>query len=116
DPGEGEEEVDRAAIFRVFFDRPILPADVHRGNVTLQSGAVRAYLGPRFDPVDRVLVVENLGAPLDPSVVWRLSLENIRDFERRPMEPWTTQFRIGEDATGETRPPAPTFADVSSIF
>lgn len=117
DPQAGDQEVDRAVTLRVFFDRPLLPRDVHRGTVSVRSGERSAYLAARFDPIDRVIVIENLGEPLDPSVVWRVRVEGVRDLDRRAMrEPWEIAFRTGDDATGEPEPPPPRFADVSPIL
>lgn len=117
DPADGDQGVDRAVVARVFFDRQLLPRDVHRGTVAIRSGERDAYLSPRFDPVDRALVIVNLGEALDPSVVWRVRVEGLRDLDRHAMqEPWEIAFRTGDAIVGEELEPPPTFADVEPIL
>lgn len=117
DPQSGDQGVDRAVVARVFFDRQLLPRDVHRGTVAVSSGGREAYLSPRFDPIDRVLLVVNAGEALDPNVVWRVSVEGVRDLDRHAMaEPWEIAFRTGADAVGEEPLPAVSFAEVEPIF
>jgi hypothetical protein len=116
-PADGDENVDRAATFRAFFDRPVLVRDVNRANVTLTSGAVSAFLGLSFDPVDRLLRAENLGEPLDPTVVWELQILNVRDLDRAPMpETFSIAFTTGVDAIGEAPAPPVSFSSVAAIF
>jgi hypothetical protein len=117
DPSAGEENVDRAAAFRIWLDRPILPRDVNRANVSVRSGAENVFLGLRFDPVDRLLVAEATRAALHPTVVYRLRVENLRDLDLVPMgEAFEITFATGEEALGEALPPPLAFADVSPIF
>jgi hypothetical protein len=115
DPVHGQDDVDRAATPRVFFDRPLLPGDVHRGNVSVRSGARTAFALPRFDPIERVLLVQ--GLELDPTVAWRLRVENVRDLDGQALaEPWEIAFRTGEIAEGEVVPPPPTFEEVGPLL
>lgn len=114
DPGNGAQGVDRAARLRVFFDRLLLPLDVHRGHVLLRSGELSVFVELRYDPIERAVIVESESA-LDPDVVWRLRVEGLRDLDRREMEPWEIAFRTGSEAIGED-PEAVSFADVAPIF
>jgi hypothetical protein len=116
DPEDGAQGVDRAKSVRVRFDRALAPEDVHRGNVALVSGARSAFLAPRFDPVDHALLLDIAGEPLDPNVLWRVELGELRDLELAPMEPVTLSFRTGDQAVGDPPLAAPSFADVAPIF
>ncbi len=116
DPMPGDVDVDRAASFRVFFDRPVLPRDVRRGRVVVRSGGRSAFLSAWFDPVERVMHVENLLPPLDPDVGYRLVVEGVRDLERRPMaDAYTAPFTTGAEARG-TPTPLAGWADVAPIL
>ncbi len=115
DPAAGQADVDRAVVVRVTFDRPILPGDVHRGNVSVRSGSRAASSRPRFDPIDRVLLVE--GLTLDPDVTWRIRVEDVRDLDGDPLpEPWEAAFTTGAASVGELPPSAPTFAEVAPVL
>ena len=117
EPADGETGVDRGAEFSVFFDRPVLPRDVHRGHVIVASGVRRALLELRFDPVDRVLRARP-AAPLDPEVRHRLEIEGLRDLDGRPMR---ERHRVAFDTGPQIGPPRPPprevgWADVAPIF
>lgn len=117
DPVAGELDVDRSAVFRVFFDRAVYPRDVHRGHVSVQSGTRGVFLAPTFDPVDRVLVLRNAGVPLDPAVVYRLRVEGIRDLDHHTMAaPYEIAFTTGEVATPEPIPEPIGYAQVAPIL
>ncbi|MEC7522743.1 MAG: Ig-like domain-containing protein [Myxococcota bacterium] len=115
DPADGEVGVDRAGPFRVFFDRPLFPNDVHRGRVSLQSGSRGVFLAPSFDPVERLLVVAPQ-ATLDPAAVYRLELEGLRDLGGRPMDDLVITFETGEDASEPPVEAPVAWADVAPIF
>ena len=116
DPANGEDGVDRFRVFRVFFDRPLYPRDVHRGNVLVESGVRGVFLWPRFDPALRELWIEP-GGPLDPSVRYRLRVEVVRDLDRREMaEPFVATFTTGDIASGPERPAPARWEDVAPIF
>lgn len=118
DPADGDVDVDRAAGFRVFFDRSIHPGDVHRGTIRVQSGARSAFLTPWFDPVERALVVDQLGeTPLAPSVRYRLNVEAIRDLDgARMAERHEVSFETGVSADGDPAVEPPAWAEVAPIL
>ncbi len=100
-PAAGAVDVDRAGPFRLSFDRPVFPRDVHRGNVRIQSGARAALVSVWLEPVDRVLEVELLGEPLAPTVRHRLVVEGLRDLALVPMaEAHEVVFETGLRAEG----------------
>lgn len=116
DPAFGAEGIDREATFRVFFDRIIYPGDVHRGHFGVQSGARSVFVSGWFDPVDRVLVVENLGDPLEAEVTYRLRVAGIADLDGVGMESaYETPFETGRVAVGE-RPRAVGWDRVAPIL
>ncbi|MCB9591261.1 MAG: Ig-like domain-containing protein [Sandaracinaceae bacterium] len=115
-PPTGAVDVDRAGPFRVTFDRPVFPRDVHRGRVRLQSGSQSAFLSPWFEPVERVLALDVIGAPLEPNVRYRLLVEQVRDLGLVPMaDPLEVVFDTGPDAVGET-PASVTYGDVAELL
>lgn len=116
DPADGEDGVDRAVAARVFFDRRVLPADVHRGRVSLASGARGAFVSPSFDPVEQVLTLALVAGPLDPTVRYRLRVEGLHDLDLVPMdEPFEITFDTGTEVSAV--PPAEvSFADVAPLF
>lgn len=118
DPADGDVDVDRAAGYRVFFDRNLYPGDVHRGTVRVQSGARSAFLTPWFDPVERALVVDQLGAsPLAPSVRYRLHVEALRDLDGvRMAERHEVSFETGVAAEGDPPVDRVGWADVAPIL
>lgn len=117
DPADGDVGVDRAAPFRVFFDRQIYPRDVHRGRIRVQSGTRSAFLSPWFDPVERVLWADNLGGALEPTTRYRLWVEGIRDLELTPMAGrHRITFETGPDADGGAVPESVGFDRVQPIF
>lgn len=116
EPSDGDEGVDRRPVFRVFFDRPLYPRDVHRGHVLVESGVRGLYLLPRFDPVRRELWIEPIGT-MEPSVVYRLRVEGVRDLDRHPMaEPHVATFTTGEVASDPPPLPSAGWDDVAPIF
>lgn len=117
-PADGATAVAREVDFRVFFDRPLLPATVHRGNVRVESGAISEFVSVRFDPVDEsVVIVAYSGQPLDADVTYRLVVEAVRDHEGRPLgEAHTIRFRTGSDLGLAPVPPRVSFADVQPIL
>ena len=117
DPADAELGVDRASGFRVFFDSLVSPRDVHRGHVRVQSGSRSVYLSPWFEPVERVLHADLLGAPLDPTVRYRLWVEGFRSLEGVPMaERYEITFETGTTTDGSEQPPPPGFEHVRPIL
>lgn len=116
DPADGDSDVDRAADIGIYFDRLVFPSDVHRGHVLVVSGTRSALVSPRFDPVERALVIENIGAPLDPAVRYRVRVEGLHDLDGAEMAPHEILFTTGERAEGEVARPPLGFADVAPIF
>lgn len=115
-PDDGAAGVNRGGPFRVVFDRPVFPRDVHRGRVRVQSGAITAFVSPWFEPVDRTLHVEPIGGDLEPRVRYRMVVEGLRDLSLVTMaEPVEVTFETGPDAE-----PIPTrrerFASVAPTF
>jgi len=117
-PADGDVGVDCAAGFRVFFDRSIDPRDVHRGTVRVQSGARSAFLTPWFDPLERALVVDQIGSsPLAPSVRYRLQVEAIRDLDGvRMAERHEIGFETGVAAEGDAPAEPVGWAEVAPIL
>ncbi|MCA9608195.1 MAG: Ig-like domain-containing protein [Myxococcales bacterium] len=116
EPTEGAVGVDRAGPFRVRFDRPLYPRDLHRGHVRIQSGSTSVFLSPWFEPVDRALHVELLGDPLEPNVRYRMVVEGIRDLSLVPMaDPVEVVFETGSEAVGAA-PRTETWAAVAPIL
>ncbi|MFK7984507.1 MAG: Ig-like domain-containing protein [Sandaracinaceae bacterium] len=116
DPADGDPDVERSGAYTVWFDRPILPRDVHRGRVMVASGGRGVFLSPVFDPVERSLHLVNLGSPLDPEVRYRLRVSGIRDLDGFVMaEPYEIAFDTGT-AIQETAPAAVAYADVEPIL
>lgn len=117
DPTDGDVDVDRAAGFRIYFDRALFPRDVHRGNVWVQSGTRSAFLSAWFEPVERVIYAENIGIPLDPLVRYRLVVEDVRDLDGEPMEGrYEATFETGTSLVGGTARPPVSYADVEPIL
>jgi hypothetical protein len=116
DPYDGERGVDRAITPRVYFDRLVLPGDVHRANLSLESGGRAAFLAPRFDPVERAIVIDNAGVELDPDVRYQMYVSGVRDLSLHVMLPFLLTFTTGDEAIGEPPRAPPRFADVEPIF
>lgn len=100
---------------RIYVDRWIVPNDVHRANLSISSGERSAFIAPRFDPVDRAILLASAGTALDPDVRYRADIEGIRDLELHAIEPFTLVFETAEVAAGETFDP-PGYAEVAPIF
>ncbi|MGE0785883.1 MAG: Ig-like domain-containing protein [Sandaracinaceae bacterium] len=117
DPEDGDEGVDPYVAPRVYFDRPVFFGDIHRGRMSLRSGARAAFLSGWFDPVDRVLTIENLTPPIAPDVVHRLTVTGIRDLDLDEMpDDYVVAFTTGEDG-GPPRPAdAVGWSSVAPIF
>lgn len=117
DPADGDVGIDRATELRVFFDRQLYPRDLHRGNVRVQSGARSAFLSAWFEPVERVLHAEIIGAPLDPEVRYRFSVEDLRALDGVPMDgPHVVAFDTGTSADGSSPPPSVSWGEVAPIL
>lgn len=116
DPADGEIGVERSGAYTVWFDRPVLPRDVHRGRVLLASGGRGVFLSPVFDPVEGSLRLINLGSPLDPEVRYRLRVSGMRDLDGFTMaEPYEITFDTGT-AVREATPDEVRYADVEPIL
>lgn len=102
-PRDLEEEYSRGRRIRVRFDRPLLPADVNRANLLLQTGRRSVFLLPRFDPVDRVLTFGRTQL-LEPGVRYRFQVIEMRDLDFREQDgPFGAQFDTAvEDAVLES--------------
>ncbi len=87
------------------------------GTVRLRSGGVDQRLSVRFDPVDSVIVATSFeDAPLAPEVVYRFSVDGVRDLEDRQIETeYLVRFRTGA-RTDAPVPPSATWAEVAPIF
>ncbi len=117
DPSDGDVGIDRARRFRIWFDRQLFPRDAHRGNVRVQSGVRSAFLSAWFEPVERVLHAELIGASLDPEVRYRLTVEDLRDLGREPMDsPYVVTFDTGTSADGGPRQPSPGWDGAAPIL
>ncbi|HJL20285.1 MAG TPA: hypothetical protein RMH99_31750 [Sandaracinaceae bacterium LLY-WYZ-13_1] len=114
EPADGATGVPREADYRVFFDRPLHPRDLHRGHVRIESGTRPIFALPRFDPVQRVLHVEH--GTLDPNVRYRLEIEGMRDLGRAEMAPVSIVFDTGEALGSSTPTPSPGWDDVAPVL
>lgn len=117
DPADGAVDVDRGRGFQVYLDRHVSPRDVHRGHIRVQSGSRSAFLSPWYDPVERVLHAELIGAALEPSVRYRLWVEGIADLDGVPMlDRHQITFETGTDVSGGPVAPAASYDDVRPIL
>jgi hypothetical protein len=117
-PGDGAVDVPRRMPLRIEVDRPLLPRTVSRATVRIESGVSRPFLSVRFDLVDQVIVATTFTtSPLEPSVVYRLTIEGVRDLDDRELpEPFSMAFRTGTEPGEPLAPRGAAWADVEPIF
>lgn len=101
------------------FDRSLLPATVHGGNIQLQSGETAVVLAIQLGllaPQVRAHVAN--GQPLAPNVLYRWQIANLWDLDKGHMPtPIEVVFRTGEEEPVPPEPvPTVTWADVEPIF
>jgi hypothetical protein len=108
-PADGEQNVSRRPELRIWFDRRLSPASVHRGTVRLRSGPQRVFLAVRVDPLTRAIVARPFGdGLLEPGTVYRLIVEGVRDLDTRTLaDPETFAFRTSEAEGADPLPPRP---------
>jgi hypothetical protein len=99
-------------------DRRLLPRTVNPGTVRLRSGSIDHRLSVRFDPVDSMIVATAFDdALLEPDVVYRFSIDGVRDLEDRQIATeYLVRFRTGSAEAEPPEPPSATWADVAPIF
>lgn len=115
-PADGQTDVPRDVVFRVFYDRNLAPGTVHRGTVRVRSGPQTRFLSVRFDPVARAVVATDFGSGvLEPNVEYEIDIEGVRDLDGQEAEPFLARFVTGEGFERETNEP-PTYADAAAVF
>lgn len=105
-------------MFQVWFDRRLAPDTVHRGSVRVESGGVPLLLSMHVDPIESSIVAVPLaGGALEPNVLYRLTVADVRSLEGIPLEePVTITFSTGTEEGEAPAPEKPTFASVEGIF
>jgi hypothetical protein len=118
DPDNGDEGVSRLPELVAHIDRQLLPRTVNPGTVRLRSGGVDHRLSVRFDPVEAMIIATSFeDAPLEPEVVYRFSIDGVRDLEDRQIATeYLVRFRSGAADALPPEPPSATWAEVAPIF
>jgi hypothetical protein len=104
-PQSGDQDVSRLGQFIAFVDRQLLPRTVSPATVRLRSGGIEHRTSVRFDPVERAILATSFDdRPLEPNVVYRFTVDGVRDLDDRQIETeYVARFRTGADV-GRGRP------------
>jgi hypothetical protein len=117
-PEDGEEGAPRLGPFVADVDRLLLPRTVTRATVRIESGTIRHLVTVRFDPIERRIVAAPFfDAPLEPEVVYRFTIEEVRDLDgQRLGTPFVARFRTGEELGDPPAEPERAWSDVAPIL